>query len=89
MNKTYQAVMIITDYDGDGHIDGERFYELSQSFEHLADVDQYMLGRVDNFSHMVLSIETSTGLRLRRVIDFDIQDDEGTRLYHIWGSRLV
>lgn len=77
----YQLVLLITDYADtpDVRVDRVTQYSLSPLFDTLEDAISYARGR----GHMPMTVtsEDIEGIRYRRLVEYDIIDSEGGRLY--------
>lgn len=78
---TYQYYLIITDYADtpDERVDARKTFSVSPVFNKLSDCMAYAAGR--GHQPQACTSEDIEGIRYRRLIEYDIIDSEGTRLY--------
>ena len=78
---TYQLYILISDYADtpDSRVDVTRQYSLSPVFDDLASCEHYAMGRCS--APMTSTSEDTPGIRYKRLIEYDIIDSEGNRLY--------
>lgn len=78
---TYQYFLIITDYADtpDERIDQRKFIGVSPVFPRLGDAMAYAAGR--GHQPQACTCEDIEGIKFRRLVEYDIVDSEGTRLY--------
>lgn len=80
--KTYQVVLLITDYTSDERIDIMRKFSASPVFTDLESCKSYLMGR--GHEPQTCTAEDLEGIRCKRSIEYDIMDSDGNRLYVTW-----
>lgn len=83
MNKTYQYVILITDFTVDERVDITRQFSVSPVFTDLQSCKEYAMGR--GHAPQTCTSEDIEGIRYKRCIEYDIIDSEGNRMYITWG----
>ena len=81
-NRTYKFCLIITDYTRGGMVDVTKKFAASPVFTDFESCYQYAMGR--GHHPQTCTAEDMEGVKVKRLIEYDIIDSDGNRMYIPW-----